>query len=267
LKYLFDYLDALKASLEGKHILLLLDFDGTLAPIAPTPDEAALPDETRRELERLVQSSACSIGVISGRALDDVRAKVGIAGITYVGNHGIEMVRPNEEPRSIAKPEFRSMLERLKKELIVKLAPFPEAIIEDKEYSLAVHYRLVGEEERPGVKAMVRETVGALMGEREFELGNGAMVLELRPSIGCDKGTIVSSLLESEAPGAGGKGMMAIYLGDDSTDEDAFKAMRGRGWAVLVGAPRISYAEYYLKDSGEVRTLLRLIAGRCGEAT
>ena len=117
MKYLFDYLDTLEGSIEGKHILLLLDFDGTLAPIAPTPDEAALPGETRRELERLVESAACSIGIISGRALSDVRAKVGISGITYVGNHGIEMVRPNEEPRSIAMPQFQTMLERLKNEV------------------------------------------------------------------------------------------------------------------------------------------------------
>ncbi|MFA4948148.1 MAG: trehalose-phosphatase [Candidatus Krumholzibacteriia bacterium] len=267
MKHLFDYLDTLEASLEGKHILLLLDFDGTLAPIAPTPDEAMLPDETRRELERLVESSACSIGVISGRALGDVRAKVGISGITYVGNHGIEMVRPNEEPRSIAMPQFRTMLERLITKLTVSLAPFPGAIIEDKGYSLAVHYRMVGDEERSRVKAVVHETVGALIGEEEITLGNGAMVLELKPPIGCDKGTIVSSLLESEAPSESGKSMFAIYLGDDSTDEDAFKAMRGRGWAVLVGAPRISYAEYYLKDPGEVLTLLRLFVRRCGKVT
>ncbi len=206
LKYLFDYLDTLEAGMAGKRLLLLLDFDGTLAPIAPTPDEAALPAETRRELVALVESSACSIGIISGRALGDVRAKVGIPGITYVGNHGIEVLRPNEEPRSVDMPHFRAMLERLKEDLAARLAPFPGAIIEDKGYSLAVHYRTVAEEDRSRVKAAVHETIGAAGGEQEIKLSTGAMVLELRPPIGCDKGTIVSSLLESEgaARGTGG---------------------------------------------------------------
>jgi len=266
LKYLFDHLSTLEAAMTGKHLLVLLDFDGTLAPIAPTPGEAMLLGEARRELGSLAESSACSIGVISGRALSDVRAKVGIAGITYVGNHGIEMVRPNEAPMNIALPQFRSTLERLKEELSMRLEHFPGAIIEDKEHSLAIHYRTVGEEDRPRVKAIVHETVEAFGGEREIKLGIGAMVLELRPPIGCDKGTIVSSLLQSEAP-CGGGSVFAIYLGDDVTDEDAFKAMRGKGWGILVGAPRISYAEYYLNDPGEVRALLHFLVGRCGKAT
>jgi trehalose-phosphatase len=265
--YLLDHLNEFEEKLRRRHILLMLDFDGTLAPIAPTPEEAALPDETRRELERLVESPACSIGIISGRALGDVRAKVGIPGITYVGNHGLEMVRPNGEPRSIDMPQFRTMLKRLKRELAARLAPFPGAIVEDKEHSLAVHYRTVAEEDRARVKTAVHESIAASRGEQEIELGAGAMVLELRPPIGCDKGTIVSSLLASEAPGGGGTSTFAIYLGDDSTDEDAFKAMRGRGWAVLVGAPRISYAQYYLKDPGEVLKFLRLLVGRCGKGT
>ncbi len=245
----------------------MLDFDGTLAPIAPTPDEAVLPDETRRELERLVESPVCSVWVISGRALNDLRAKAGIPGITYVGNHGLEMVRPNEEPRSIDMPQFQTMLERLKEELAARLAPFPGAIVEDKEHSLAVHYRTVAEEDRPRVKTAVHEAIAASGGEQEIELGAGSMVLELGPPTGCNKGTIVSSLLTSEAPNGGGTSMFAIYLGDDATDEDAFKAMRGRGGGVLVGAPRISYAEYYLKDPGEVLMFLRFLVGRCGKAT
>ncbi len=267
MRYLFDHMNEFEENLRRKHILLMLDFDGTLAPIAPTPDEAVLPDETRRELVRLAESSMCSIGIISGRALGDVRAKVGISGVTYVGNHGVEVVRPNEEPRSVSMAQSRPMLEMLKEELKAKLAPFRGAIVEDKGYSLAVHYRTVEEEDRSRVKAVVHETIGAMGVEEEIKLGSGAMVIEIRPPIGGDKGTIVSSLLELEAASAGGKSIFAIYLGDDSTDEDAFKAMRGRGWGILVGAPRISHAEYYLKDPGEVLMFLRFIVGRCGRTT
>ncbi|MDD4857736.1 MAG: trehalose-phosphatase [Candidatus Krumholzibacteria bacterium] len=264
--YLFDHLDTLEAILTGRHVLLLLDFDGTLAPIAPTPHEAALPDETRRELERIVDRSVCSVGIISGRALGDIQAKVGVTGITYVGNHGLEIARPDEKPRRIAMPQFHILLDRLKEELAARLATFPGAIIEDKGCSLAVHYRSVEEKDRPRVKQAVHETVGTFGGEREIRLGTGAMVLELRPPISCDKGTIVLSLLRSEARRRVGKSVFAIYLGDDATDEDAFKAIRGRGWGILVGKPRISYAEYYLNDPGEVLTFLRHLVARHGKA-
>lgn len=266
MKYLFDHLDAFEATFAGKHLLLLLDFDGTLSPIAPTPDEAVLPNETRSALERLVESPTCAVAVISGRALSDVRGKTGIPGITYVGNHGLELARPNEEPQRVALSRFQSVLRRLKRELSAKLCPVAGVIIEDKGCSLAIHYRTVREEYRPLVKAAVHETVEAFGGEREIELGIGAMVLEIRPPIGIDKGTIVSALLEPETRKYVDGGTVAVYIGDDATDEDAFRAIRGRGWGILVGVPRISYAEYYLKDPGEVRTLLHRLAERRGEA-
>jgi trehalose-phosphatase len=265
-RYLFDSLDELERTLLGKRILLLLDFDGTLSPIAPTPAEATLPSETRRELERLVKSPSCDVAVISGRALSDVKGKVGIPGITYVGNHGLEVARPDAEPQQVALPQFQSMLRQMKEELAMKLAPYAGAILEDKGNSLAVHYRTARREHRPLIKAAVYEAVEVFGGERQVEVGAGAMVLELRPPIGCDKGTIVSRFLESESRRQSNGGSFAIYIGDDVTDEDAFRAIRGRGWGILVGPPRISYAEYYLRDPGEVRRLLHVIGERCKEA-
>lgn len=262
MKYLLDHLNMLGAAVAGKQILLLLDFDGTLSPIAPTPDDAVLAGEMRRELERCAESSSCDVSVISGRALSDVKGKIGIPGITYVGNHGLEIERPNEEPQRIALPQFQSVVRRMKVELAARLASFDGAIIEDKGHSLAVHYRTASAEHRPLIKAVVHETVEAFGGERHVDVAVGSMVLELRPPIGCNKGTIVAELLESNRLKYGDRGFFAIYLGDDATDEDAFKAIRGRGWGVLVGAPRISHAEYYLKNQNEVRALLQTLAGR-----
>jgi len=259
-RYLFDCRDELEAGRAGKHLVLLLDFDGTLAPIAPTPDEAALPGETRQALEALSRSPVCTVAIVSGRSLEDVRAKVGIEGITYVGNHGLEIVRPGEELQPLNMARHAAVLQRMKEELTLSLAAFPGVIIEDKGCSLAVHYRKVSEENRPLVKAAVHERARVHGGEREIEVAAGAMVLELRPPFGRDKGTIVSEMLESEARRRGEANLFAVYLGDDMTDEDAFKALRGRGWPVLVGAPRISYAEYYLNDPGEVRDLLAMFA-------
>jgi trehalose-phosphatase len=265
MKYLFDHLDSLGAVLAERGVYLLLDFDGTLSPIAMTPDAAELPDETRRELERLANCAACEVAVISGRALDDVQARVGIAGLTYIGNHGLEKARPHEPPERLELPELRAVIPVIKRELMIKLDAFPGAIVEDKGCAIAVHYRTVSPEQRPLVKAVVGGALEACGGEAGLRLVTGSMVLELRPSNGRNKGTIVAELLASNGKRGSAKGPFAIYLGDDATDEDAFRAVRGRGWGVLVGEPRISYAEYYLRDPDDVRTLLRLVGeAACG---
>ncbi len=266
MKHLFDHRREIDAALDGRRLLLMLDFDGTLAPIASTPAEAAIPAETRSELVRLSKIASCTVAVVSGRALGDVRDKVGIEGITYVGNHGLEVARPNEEPRLLAPPPAAASMERLRERLAAALAPFEGVLIEDKGVSIAVHHRLVGDEDRTRVKETVYETVRASAGEGEIEIGAGAMVLELRPPLGRDKGTIVSAILDGEAKRGCAASSFAMYLGDDVTDEDAFKALRGRGWPVLVGRPRISYAEYYLRDPREVGELLAMLAGRFPEA-
>ena len=266
MKHLFDHRREIEAAVDGKRLLLMLDFDGTLAPIAPTPAEAELPPETRFELERLVKSDGCTVAVVSGRALGDVRDKVRIDGITYVGNHGLEYVRPNEEPRLLAPPQPGDALERMRESLETSLAPFEGIGIEDKGYSFAVHYRLVKPEERPLVKEAVAEAVRARGSAGSWEIRAGAMVLEVRPPLDCDKGTIVTGLLDLEEHLHGTSERFAMYIGDDATDEDAFKALRGRGVPVLVGAPRISFAEYYLDGPREVRDLLRMLADRYPEA-
>jgi trehalose-phosphatase len=262
MKYLFDFLDALDTASADRHLVLMLDFDGTLAPIAPTPDEASIPPDTRRVLETLSKRPWCTVAVVSGRELKDVMAKVGIDGITYVGNHGLEIVRPGEEPQPLDLTSHEALLRRIREDLARMLAPFPGALIEDKGYSLAVHFRGASEEDRPRIKAAVHEAVSAHGGEDAIALGTGSMVLELRPPVGCDKGTIVHRVLETEERRFGAENLTAIYIGDDVTDEDAFKAIRGTGWTVLVGEPRISSAEYYLNDPGDVYTLLARFASR-----
>jgi trehalose-phosphatase len=264
MRYLFDHIAELEDHLDGKQVLLMLDFDGTLAPLAPTPEEAELPPGTREVLAGLSASPRCTLAVVSGRSLEDVRSKVGIDGITYVGNHGLEVELPGARPRSFAPPGFLSALDRMKASLAAAVAPYPGAFVEDKGFSIAVHYRTAAEEDRAGVKDAVLEVVRSLGDSGEVAVGAGSMVLELRPVYGCNKGSIVTSLLEAESLGRGEAGVTAIYVGDDATDEDAFKAIRGRGWGILVGAPRISYGGYYLKDPDEVRTLLERVLARCG---
>jgi trehalose 6-phosphate phosphatase len=264
MKYLFDCFAELEEELRGVHILHMLDFDGTLAPIAATPIEAELPRETREVIERLSNCPCCTVAIVSGRALSDVRAKVGIEGITYVGNHGLEVALPGARPSSFASPDFLAALDRIKSALVDAVASYGGVFVEDKGCSVAVHYRTAAVEDRAHVKAAVYELVRASGDEEQIEIGTGSMVLEIRPAFGCNKGSVVRSLIEAEAARRPEAMVKGIYIGDDVTDEDAFKAIRGRGWGILVGAPRISYGEYSLKDPKDVRSFLETIAVHCG---
>jgi trehalose-phosphatase len=265
MKYLLDNLADLRTALGEKHLLLMLDFDGTLAPIALTPGQALLPEGTRRDLERLSKNPDCSIAIVSGRSLADVAAKVSIPGITYVGNHGLEVSWADGAISVFALPGFAGcVLMSLKKDLAVVLARYPGAGLEDKGCSLAVHYRLVARTERPQVRAAIDKVVHAHGGRAQIEMLSGRMVVDLRPPGAVDKGTIVSMLIRSENQRRGEGCTFALYMGDDRSDEGAFKAVAGQGFGVLVGSRGISCAPYSLKGPRDVGRLLTMLGHNSG---
>jgi trehalose 6-phosphate phosphatase len=187
---------------------ILLDVDGTLAPIVERPEDARVPDGTRDELRRLVERYAL-VACISGRTGEDAARMVGVDGIRYVGEHGLELA-----------PEARRWAGRLR--AFADTAPWPA---EEKELSLAFHYRTA---EDPGAAVAVLERVAEHAVEEGFRPRWGRMVLEVRPPLDVDKGTAVRRLLEQ----AGLR--QALYAGDDTTDLDAFRGLDGLDVAVRV---------------------------------
>jgi len=264
MKRLFDEWESATARIAGTHVFLFLDFDGTLAPIAPTPGDAALPRGTRAVLERLAGSPRCTVAVVSGRGVEDLRGKVGIPGIVYVGGHGLEAdgteALPNYEPPRLV----RELLAWMRREIGTRLAAVPGLFFEDKNASLAVHYRLVAPGDVARVEAEVRRTVEALDVGGFLEIAEGKMVLEIRPRLDWNKGTAVDQLVRAEER-LRGEAVFPVYVGDDATDEDAFRVLEGRGLAVLVGEPRESRATHYVENTEEVARMLRTLAERCGE--
>jgi trehalose 6-phosphate phosphatase len=175
---------------------IVLDVDGTLAPIVPRPELAAVPDETRTQLERLV-GRYLLVACVSGRDGGDARRLVGVDGIEYVGNHGLEL-----DPRAA--------------ELAGEIRRFREAVglpVEDKTLSLSYHYREAEDEERARGEL---EDVAARAQAQGLDARWGRKVLEIRPPVPADKGTAVSTLLERSGARNG------LYAGDDTTDLDAF---------------------------------------------
>ncbi len=247
--------DHLLAELRGRRPLLFLDYDGTLTPIRRRPEEARLSDIVRHLLERLAASTP--VAVVSGRDLGVIRDMVGLDALVYAGSHGFDIAGPGglrlEHPEA---QRFLPALDAAEQALRAELAGIDGALIERKRFTVAAHYRLVAAAERKKLASQVKAIARR---HPDLLLTAGKMVHELRPRLDWDKGRAVLWLLDALGPAAAAA--VPIYLGDDVTDEDAFRALRGRGIGIQVSArPRRTAAGYRLAGPAEVRRFLIRLA-------
>jgi len=239
---------------------LLLDVDGTLAPIAPTPEQAALPVATLNSIERLA-AAGWRVVVISGRPLVEIRAMVPLERIVAFGSHGLE---GGFEGNDVAISEFpdglAERLDVLQAEAAVLARDFPGVRVERKPAGLAFHDRLVPDD---ALRRWRETLVGWLDGKSLDGLDRleGKRVLELRPP-GFDKGHVVR--IVAQKLGLAGDDPSLVAIGDDVTDEDMFAEIRGLGLAVLVGeTDRVTSATRRVESTVEVGNFLRALADAC----
>ncbi|HET7463707.1 MAG TPA: trehalose-phosphatase [Longimicrobium sp.] len=240
-------------------LVLLLDFDGTLAPIVDRPELAAMPNETRRALERLMARPGVEVAVVSGRGLADVRERAAIPGIAYAGNHGMEIHGPGIDRVHLEAAAARPLLERAAAELAAAIAPIPGAFVEDKELTLSVHFRLAPRDRLDELNAIIHRVVDPIPG---VHVTHGKQVTEVRPDVDWNKGKAVLFLLEQMDPPPGAP---VLYLGDDRTDEDAFRALRewsGAGEGILVSEhpEDDSAATCHVREPAEVAQVFAALA-------
>lgn len=261
-EHLFKHWDKLKEDFIGRDMFLFLDFDGTLSPIASTPDEAVLPKENKLLLEKLVKARNCHVAVVSGRALADIRNHVMLKEMIYVGNHGFEIDGPEIHFESICSPEINRLLDRIKSELAAAFAPIEGAMIEDKGLTISLHYRLVSPADIPLVQKTFEKVCRVYEQQKQIVVFTGKKVIEIRPPILWNKGTAVMWLLKKYKIPLG-KNSPCIYFGDDTTDEDAFDSLRDVGVTVVVGgdASLQSKARYFLNNTQEVTAFLKEMLG------
>ncbi|MDD5492897.1 MAG: trehalose-phosphatase [bacterium] len=246
----------------NKELCLLLDYDGTLTPIAPRPEKALLQPRIRTLLKKVASHPRCLLAIVSGRSLADLKKMVKIKNIIYAGNHGLEIEYHGIQVRLFKDPCFQDLLEKLQVELRERMKGLNGVLLEDKKLALAVHYRQVAKKRIPEVKAIVSDLVHAYSVRRQIAVTSGKMVLELRPPLAWGKGDFITWLLRDILKDK--KDKAVYYFGDDRTDEDAFKALKGQGFTIVVGKKKRSAAEYYLRNPREVKEVLEQIAQDLG---
>lgn len=247
---------SMKSALCGdKKPVFFLDYDGTLTPIVSRPEDAKISEEMRNVVKKLIEKY--NVAIVSGRLRADVQGLLGIDGLVYAGSHGfdilgpdIEMINPDAQ-RTI--PVIAEIVQKVKDEL----GPIEGTIIEDKKFSLAVHYRLVDEEKYfEKIQSFCQEIVKPY---DNLRLMHGKKVFEILPALDWDKGKAVRFVLK--AMGYSWNDVTAVYIGDDTTDEDAFRMVKTRGLAILVSdEKRPSVADFTVNTPLDLQRLFeRLI--------
>ncbi|HEX9670400.1 MAG TPA: trehalose-phosphatase [Thermoanaerobaculia bacterium] len=240
----------------GGRPVLFLDYDGTLTPIVARPELAVLEGGVRDLLTRLARRFP--LAVLSGRGREDVAALVGLPEIVYAGSHGFDVAGgwPGRELRHEVGEGTPAEIGAAAVELERALAGFPGVLVEPKRFSVAVHWRLARPEDLAAIEAAVDRVLAAHPALRRAA---GKRVWELRPALAWDKGEALRWLLA--AWGLDGGRSVPLYVGDDVTDEDAFRVVAETGVGILVADhPRPTAAAYSLRDPGEVRELLERVA-------
>jgi len=256
-KHLFGDWENIQARIEqAQNLFLFLDYDGTLTPIVSRPELALCPSEVKRHLEELRDLPRVYLAIISGRSLEDLREKVGVSGIMYVGNHGLEIESPGGRHKKLLSSARTRELKRISQNLQNSLKEIPGILFEEKGPILSVHYRNVPQKLLALIPQVLEQELQQWMDR--WKMASGKMVMEIQPNVDFHKGKAVKEILKT-VPSLG---LLPIYLGDDQTDENAFRVLKGQGISVFVGPGKPSpEADFFLRKPEEVREFL----SRCHE--
>ncbi|CAI9093773.1 OLC1v1029344C1 [Oldenlandia corymbosa var. corymbosa] len=267
--------DKIMSRAKNSRIVIFLDYDGTLSPIVDDPDRAFMSADMRLAVRNVAKHFPTAI--ISGRSRDKVYELVGLTELYYAGSHGMDIMFPDSGSQSInhtsvtkstdqskevnlfqPASEFLPMIDEVFRTLVENTKDIKGAKVENHKFCTSVHYRNVAEKSWPIIAQRVHDV---LNNYPRLRLTHGRKVLEVRPVIDWDKGKAVEFLLESL--GLGDKNdLLPIYIGDDRTDEDAFKVLRegSRGYGIIVSTvPKESKAFFSLRDTSEVKDFLEAL--------
>lgn len=244
--------------IENRKPVLFLDYDGTLTPIVKRPEDALISDPMKSALKKC--AAKFKVAVVSGRDMDDLKSKVQIEDLIFAGSHGFRISGPDglykeHEKADVILPRLTDIEEKLD-----QIFPQIDAgvQIDRKRYAIAVHYRNADDNNIPVIKQKVDEV---LMENPDFKKGEGKKVIEIKPDVDWHKGKAVLWIMKKLGVDDTNK-FVPIYIGDDVTDEDAFRSISEFGVGILVGTHGSeTAAKYKLDDVYEVQSFLNRLAG------
>ncbi|UCH44676.1 MAG: bifunctional alpha,alpha-trehalose-phosphate synthase (UDP-forming)/trehalose-phosphatase [Nitrospiraceae bacterium] len=245
-KYLLNHL----SDIPKEDLFLFLDYDGTLTPIVDSPERAIIDEDTLMLIRKL--QGIMPVAIVTGRSLNNIMDIIKIGNLVYAGNHGAEIWDGNKLVIDQQIADSREMLNIMIAQLKATLSPIQGLIIEDKGITASIHFRMVS----PHDICRVHDVFWAIAERHKemFTITSGKKVFEIRPHGMWNKGDAVKWIW-----GNIGENRLPLYIGDDLTDEDAFKAIRGKGIGVSV--EKSEEADYYMKTQDEVKAFLNWVLG------
>ena len=242
---------------EAKHILLLTDYDGTLTPIVGRPELANLPQRAKQSLQLLAENPHLTLGIISGRTLEDLQEKVGIEGIIYVGNHGLEIEGPGITYVNPVAGKAGPILSSLSEELSKALSGIKGAWMDNKGLTLSLHYRFVDEAQIEEMSEIFHEAIKASLASGEVQIIMSKKAYDIKPTVDWDKGEAAAFIAKRISK----KEPLTVYLGDDVTDYDGFRTVdENGGISIYVGEENTEpVAQYFLYAPEEVYQFLDML--------
>ncbi len=252
---------AVKEASRGRHLLLLLDFDGTLVDFNSEPEAVFLSSERRQLLLDIHNRQDATVAIVSGRRLSDVRHRAALPADNYhAGLHGLEIEGHGE---TFAHPDARSATS-IVRELVAglprDLEGLPGVLVEDKTWSVVLHFRAAAPEDAEKIPAVLEKRVRRYLQSGQLRIMHGACMIEVLPNTSWNKGKAVEWIRERVAA-ASRLPLACVYVGDDVTDQDAFGALGDPGIAIA-SSRRVSGADFYIDGPTEVEALLRRLTLR-----
>jgi trehalose 6-phosphate phosphatase len=238
----------------ASEIELFLDYDGTITPIRSTPEEALLAPDTIHLLERLIRLPGTRVTIVTGRSMKDIQKLIPFENIGFIANHGFHIRQQGKEwihPEAVSTQQTLHQLHTL---LQNTLKQFGNAYLEDKQFTLSLHYRNVSIQEQLTFKDIARKTICEF--NPTLVITEGKEVLEVRPPVDWGKGYAVMEILKTPRHDTHA---LQMYIGDDITDEHAFQVLQQAAITIHVGKISKTFAQYYVNDVDEVLQILKMI--------
>lgn len=257
---LLPFSDHLLSLLRNHSVFLFLDYDGTLTPIVNNPAKTKISASQKKILKALANCPNVRVAIVTGRSLPFIKGKIRIKSLIYMGNHGLEYEGPSMKHVHPTAAAIKHKMKEAALELRKTLKNFRGIIVEDKTFTLSVHYRALAEEKIMLARELVYRVIAPYLKSRIMTVRRGKKVWEIRPVTDWNKGKMVLWTLArflAKSP----KKIVPFYFGDDETDEDVFRILgkKGIGIRITQNPEEPSFAKYYLKSPDDVYRVLNTI--------